>query len=255
MDEIGRGRTAQVLEWDEGRVLKLFNHGWGEANARDEAEMTDFANLAGAPAPRVYGVTEVEGRWGVVYQRLSGPVMGEEMMASGRIVEIAAELGALLATIHGCDGSGLGTISHQWLRRTQFPDEQELEAEVRSVLDSLPGGTTLLHTDLHPYNVMRADDGEWVAIDWDSAASGDRAADLCRTLYLMVDSDPPDGPSDPALGEIRQAAGEALLIEYRRTHDVSDADIAAWRIPMLAARVGEGIEHERERLLSEIRNS
>jgi hypothetical protein len=38
--------------------------------------------------------------------------------------------------------------------------------------------------------------------------------------------------------------------EYLRLHPIPAQELRAWRLPMLAARVAEGIDEERSRLLS-----
>jgi aminoglycoside phosphotransferase (APT) family kinase protein len=251
MEILGRGRQATVVAAGDGIAIKVFEPWVDEAAARREAEVGDAVYQAGAPAPRIDGIAQMDGRWTIQFERLPGPVMMDEFFASDDPLSVARDLGALAARIHDLDGSGFTEVRDQWLGRTHLPEIPDVEARIRAAASTLPDGASLLHTDLHPFNVMRSHDGDWVAIDWDGAAHGDPAADLCRMLFLVVEADGPDEPSDPALADLRAAAGAACLDAYRETRGaVEDAQIAAWRPIMLAARLGEDIPHERVNLLN-----
>ena len=251
MEILGRGRQATVYDGGNGLAIKVFEPWVDEASARREAEVGDAVHQLGAPAPRIDQVRQHAGRWAIVFERLPGPVLIEELL--DRQSETAADLGRLAAEIHAIDGTVFEEVRDQWLRRTHLPEAPHIEQSIRAAAAHLPDGQSLLHTDLHPFNVMRNRRGDWVAIDWDGAAHGAPAADLCRTLFLLVDADAPDGPSDPRLAPLRAEFGFSFLDAYRRAAGpIRDEEISAWRSVMLAARLGEGIAHERTRLLDEL---
>ena len=253
MEILGRGRQATVYAGGDGRAIKVFEPWVDEAAVRREAEVGDAVHQLGAPAPRIDQVREHDGRWAIVFEQLPGPVLIEELLADPS--ETAADLGWLAAAIHALDGSGFEEVRDQWLRRTRLSETPHIEESIRAAAADLPNGSWLLHTDLHPFNVMRNRSGDWVAIDWEGAAHGDPAADLCRTLFLLVEADGPDGPSDPSLAQLRAESGTAFLDAYRHAAGpVRDEEISAWRSVMLAARLGEGIAHERSRLFDELRS-
>src|SRR5215813_5006453 len=70
---LAEGRTAEVFAWGDDCILKLFRTGWDMDKARHEAELARAIYDSGAPAPQVGEVVEVEGRAGVIYERISGP--------------------------------------------------------------------------------------------------------------------------------------------------------------------------------------
>lgn len=255
MEILGKGRQATVYAGRDGTAVKVFEPWVDERAARQEADVCDAVHASGAPAPLIHRVTRVDGRWAIEFERLSGPPMLDEFFATDDPFEVARDLGALAARIHGVEGTTFEEVRDQWLRRTHLPELPGVEAEIRAHAPGLPAGTSLLHTDLHPMNVMRNRDGDWIAIDWDGAAHGDPAADLCRTLFLLVESDPPDGPSDPGLAELREAAGAECLAAYQEVASpIDETAIARWRPLMLAARLGEDIPHERRRLIDTLRD-
>ncbi|MCL6569151.1 MAG: hypothetical protein K6T35_09775, partial [Meiothermus silvanus] len=64
MLRLGQGREAEVYAWGESFVLKLF---WPEFSREDvelEADLATKVWAAGAPAPKVEDLLEVEGRFG-----------------------------------------------------------------------------------------------------------------------------------------------------------------------------------------------
>ena len=65
---IGEGKVAEVFEYGEGRVLKLYRAGQPKSDAVREAEVLGVVAQARVRAPRAYGVIEVDGRWGVVME-------------------------------------------------------------------------------------------------------------------------------------------------------------------------------------------
>src|SRR5260221_6301131 len=70
---IGHGRTAEVFAWNENQALKLYYPGWAASHAEAEAQKAKVVYDSGAATPAVYGVVEVEGRYGVIYERVDGP--------------------------------------------------------------------------------------------------------------------------------------------------------------------------------------
>ena len=75
------GATAEVYAWGEGCAPKLFNE--RVESHRLELLATRAAHLAGLPVPGVLGeeLVEVEGREGIVFERVDGPTMAEHLEA------------------------------------------------------------------------------------------------------------------------------------------------------------------------------
>jgi hypothetical protein len=64
------GRTAEIFAWEEGTILKLYRD-WCPANwVEHEAHIALVVNQAGIPAPTVGDILSVEGRRGIVYERV-----------------------------------------------------------------------------------------------------------------------------------------------------------------------------------------
>lgn len=129
---VGEGRTAEVFEWEAGRVVKLLRPGWGEDGARSEA-----AVAAGAPIPTCHGVVRVEERWGIVYERLPGPVMGDTITSPDRVMAAMEALALLQGRIHSARIDGVEPIGVRWSGVGQLAEHPYLAAAVEATLASL----------------------------------------------------------------------------------------------------------------------
>jgi hypothetical protein len=78
---IACGRTAQIYPWGEGdlQVLKLFHTWFPEEGVHHEARVARAVHIAGLDVPAVGDVVGVDGRLGLVYERLAGVPMGRRM--------------------------------------------------------------------------------------------------------------------------------------------------------------------------------
>ena len=68
---IAIGRHAQVYHWGQDQVVKVYSAGM-EKQAGWEYEMSCVVNRAQLNAPKVHGVVDVNGRAGVVFDRVVG---------------------------------------------------------------------------------------------------------------------------------------------------------------------------------------
>jgi Ser/Thr protein kinase RdoA (MazF antagonist) len=76
---IAEGLTAEVYVWDETRVLKLFRDGRSPDQVEYEACIARLVHAAGVPAPAVGDIVEVNGRRGLLYERVDGSSMIESI--------------------------------------------------------------------------------------------------------------------------------------------------------------------------------
>src|SRR5215207_9744070 len=77
---IARGRTADVYDWDDGHVLKLFNNWFQLENIEYELKMVRAVRASGVKAPAVKELIQIEGRNGLIYERVIGQSMESMFM-------------------------------------------------------------------------------------------------------------------------------------------------------------------------------
>ena len=95
-EKIGEGAYSDVHAWAPGQVVKLFKPSFPQLHSWWEARMVRAAFAAGAPAPEVFDEVTLEGRFGVVMQRLDGPTL-LQLSRSGAMTR--EQTGAILATL------------------------------------------------------------------------------------------------------------------------------------------------------------
>jgi aminoglycoside phosphotransferase (APT) family kinase protein len=252
---IARGRTADVFEFGEGRVLKLIRPDMPAGLGDHEARAARVVDAAALPAPRLLETVTVDGRFGLVYERIQGPSMfaeiGRRPLGTPRQARAFARLHA---DMHCAPGDGLPDLKANLLRAIEAAGlPPSLAPAVRERLRTLPDGAAMLHGDMHPGNVIMSDAGPKV-IDWMTVSRGDPAADVARSMFLLLESDIPgaSGPQRAVMSVIRRWFARSYFAEYVRRSGVERGRIRAWRPVILAARLAEGIEQEREATLARL---
>src|SRR5579864_8450358 len=94
---IARGRTAEVYNWGDTQVLKLFydwcSAEWVEREARVAVAISGMA----VPSPRFFGRVRADGREGIIFERVQGVSLLKRMMENPlRLGEYAR----LMAKLH-----------------------------------------------------------------------------------------------------------------------------------------------------------
>ena len=122
-ERIGFGGTADIYAWRDAHVLKLFHQGFPAEPVREEAEATRFAHAAGLAAPATGDVVELDGQQGIIFERLSGPTMlqqiGARPWALPRCARMVAEL---QAATHHCSAPGLPMLRWRLARNIEMAD-------------------------------------------------------------------------------------------------------------------------------------
>ncbi len=257
MKKIAEGREAEVYEWEPGQVLRLFREQRDPMSLVREVAAMEAGRRTMGLVPAVYGTTVVDGRPGMIMERIDGPdlltMIGKKpwwVWQGGRINgEVQARLHEVVAP------ESLPTVKQRITNRVSGPAvPPHLAAFVLRQLDRLPDGDRLCHGDLHPANILMSSTGP-IVIDWPNATRGDPHADFARTHLTLRIASPP--PGSPALLLALAKGGRRILISsyvraYRKTRD-GDVDMdlmRRWEIVRAADRLVDGIADERAKLLS-----
>ncbi len=236
MELLAEGRTAEVFAYGEGRVLKLDRPDWNGLSAFEATVLALLAD-AGLPVAHAHGTVTVDGRTGVIVDRVEGPSLLQVVEAAGpeRIDSLAADFVALQLRCNATVVAGLPELLPRLESEVEasVPDAA-LQAELLALLGALDdGGRGVCHFDFHPSNVLVGPAG-WVVIDWLTVAAGPSAADLARTLVLWGQR------STGSTGRfLRAVRGEG-----QRRRRLADDHLDAWVRVVAAARVAEGFEGE-----------
>jgi aminoglycoside phosphotransferase (APT) family kinase protein len=243
---IAEGREAEIFEWEDGSVLKLYR-GTGYGLELEHAALVALA-AAGGPSPRALGRIEVDGRPGLLMTRVDGTDMLAMLERKPwLLVNLARRLAATHAEVHAVAApAGLPSTKELLASKIENaplrPELQELGLEHAA---ALPDGDRLCHGDFHPGNVLVTRDAVSV-IDWPLASRGPPAADYARSALLMSIGDPP--PVSRLMRMLiivgRRWFSHAYATAYERLAPADPEVVRHAHIAHVAARVSEGITVE-----------
>lgn len=188
---VGVGNTAEVYDFGEGKVCKLFKQGYPKEAVEREFRNATEVHRQGLPVPKVFEMVESEGRTGIVYEKIAGKSMLE------CIVENPGKAGTYLeefvrlqknwlkeASVHATS-----VLSYKEYLRMQIKGVGQEEASLLKEINALPEGDTLLHGDFHPGNVLILTDNRPVVIDFMNVCRGPVLYDIARTYFLLKEKD------------------------------------------------------------------
>ncbi len=247
-DLIARGNTSDVWRWSPTTVVKVLRPEIPAEWASLEADITRAVYEAGLPAPATEGVVEVEGRPGVVLERVDGASMWNQMQDTpGRLPGLIEELVDLQVRIHAAgpiDGlPDLVTRLHGKIDEAERLPEPE-RGEAHDLLATMPAGTALCHGDMHPANILLSARG-WIVVDWFDAAIGYATADLARSSLLMRPPATPQSTNrhlDGATIDVLDRLHGAYLSVLRSRDLLDGSGFDRWEAVLAVARMSEPVQ-------------
>jgi uncharacterized protein (TIGR02172 family) len=253
---IAQGRTSEIYAWDDGTILKLY-HTWCPPHwIEHEAHVAQVIVAAGIPTPAGGEIVEINDRRGIVYERVQGVSMLQDLNTHPwMIFKYACALADLQAQFQQLSIPGLRSYRDSLgnsIRRAPHISEAE-RARVLDLLQTLPDGNALCHGDFHPGNVIISPRGP-IVIDWMTAASGSPWADVARTrMILSVGPKSAGNQLSPIVRLFINLYHETYLKRYKTLLPDSQDELRRWLPVTAAARLEERIEPEREALLQMIK--
>ncbi|MBS4172798.1 aminoglycoside phosphotransferase family protein [Bacillus sp. FJAT-49736] len=258
---IGRGNTAEVflLKNNENMVLKLFHKHIPHELIEREYVTSKMIRQLGISAPNVGELIEIEDKWGITYERVNGNSFTQLISSQPfSIRNNAQKFAELQLSFHGKSTDQLPSQrSHlsRNIKGTELLSEKEKQI-ILDYLELLPEDNKVCHGDYHSDNIIMVN-GETKILDWMTGASGNPCGDIARTILIMRDSYlPPDMPKATKfiIQTVRKAFVKYYIKAYLRSSNLSFESIEKWFLPVMAARLVEGIpKPEKEMLVNKIR--
>ena len=184
---IAQGRTAEVFEWEQDKILKLFRAGLPKSMIENEYENSANIYKQLSLVPKVYKLIEVDNRIGIIYEKVNGKTMMQVIASKPwRVKKEAQRFAELHKSIQekvhfelpNCKKTLKDNIS-----RTDLLQE-DIKTRLYEYIDELEEGNILCHGDFHPDNVLITKNGE-IIIDWMTATQGNPFADIARTSIML----------------------------------------------------------------------
>jgi len=249
---IAQGRTASLYTWGDTRAVKLFSPEF-QADAIKEHFAIGIAYDAGLPVPSVHGIVDVDGQQGIVMEHIRGSLLGNVIMFQPwKIRKFSREMAELHAEVHSHTTRELPSLNDklEYLIRMRSDIPDDIREPVLKILSTLPSCDAICHGDFHTQNIIMTKDSP-VIIDWVDATMGNPIADVARTWLLLEIA---QFNFDKNIRWIIRVLGNLIwrvyFKRYRELRDVSSQQLYMWQIPVMTARLAEGIQEEREALLS-----
>jgi len=244
MQLTGNGRTAEIYKFEETKVLKLFYEWIQYSEVEMEYKISDKIQKTSLPVPAVYKIERVNGRYGIVYEKIKGESMMYKMFSN---IDNISEYIKIFAYLHSdIHRYKIKEIPSQidYLRICIETSDVLTNSErdnLLSKLKKMPIKNYLCHGDYHPDNIIITENNP-VIIDWLTATSGDHVADIARTILLISISNPIDNEESLGIDEdSRKLLCKEYLNAYKERAQFEDESLYQW-IPFVAgARLNENI--------------
>jgi len=231
---IARGLTSEVFAWGSNRVLKLFYAWFRREKIEREFSVTQTIHAAGLEVPAALEVVEIDGRLGIVFERLEGiSLMRHAARRPWAVIGEAKRFAELHVKMHeGIAPAELPTqrkMIERWI-----VDARDLpsgdRAAAKEAIAKLPEGNAICHGDFHPENVLLTAKGPMI-IDWTNGARGNPIGDVARTASVLAHADvPEDWPLyiRVLIATARKILLKVYLRRYFELRGGSPVDIRAW---------------------------
>lgn len=204
---VGAGNTAEVFDYGDNKVCKLFYQDYPKEAVEREFRNATEVHRQGLPVPKVFERVESEGRTGIVYEKIAGKSMLECILENPEKAVFYLEEFVRLqknwlkeAFVHATS-----VLSYkEYLRMLLNGVGQKAEASLLEEINALPEGVTLLHGDFHPGNVLISTDYRAVVIDFMNVCRGPELYDIARTYFLLKEKDEAFGSAYLAKMEVSE---------------------------------------------------
>lgn len=189
---LSRGNTAEIFDYSENKILKLFNKDYPELAINHEFENSKIIFNLGIKTPKAYEITDCSERKGIVYDKIEGTTVLQILLKLMKTAEtdksVISEINSYFekfARFHKnfisktTDNPNL--MNYKDFLRIFARDKKDFIEKI----DALPDGNNVLHGDFHPDNLMLGKDNELYLIDMMNVSKGPAEYDIARTYFLL----------------------------------------------------------------------
>ncbi len=252
---LGSGVTAEVYEWGPDKIVKLYFDKYGNIDQINyDSNIGHMVHNSGINSPAVYNKVEVDGRQGIIYEKIPGKTVYEHLIKEPwSLYYYIQQMAALHHNIHSFSATGLPTQLEKFTYSIRI-SSYILGYRVRRILDyieSLPDGDSICHGDLYFCNIIISG-RKFVPVDWNGAYKGNPLSDVVRSGIVTCSPAVPQGiPEEFSmfLCYPKWATYWAYVNEYIKLARVRYEDIDAWLLPVAAARLKDKIPLEKNWLM------
>ncbi|QWI16847.1 aminoglycoside phosphotransferase family protein [Bacillus wiedmannii] len=240
---IAKGNTAEIYLCDN-KVVKLFEQYLPNTESLYEAQKQKYAYSRDLHVPKVFEVTEIQGRQAIIMEYVEGENVGELLLNNLNKAEyyinicVNEQKKIHAIRVNTDEIESMRERLERQIKSVHKLDEKQKES-ILNKLNSIKFEPRLCHGDFHPFNLILSEKNVSI-IDWVDACSGDIRADVFRTYLLYAQS------------HIELA--EMYLQIYCRNTDLTRDEIFQWAPIMIAARFSEKVSPQNEVYINRLLN-
>ena len=180
MELIANGNTAEIYTYGKNMICKLFYFGYPKEYIKHEFNNARLISKLGIITPKAYELIVVNGREGILYDRIIGNELYHKFNEENGIL-----FDTWMDKFVGFHKQLLQYKVNDAMNYKDFLKMFATDSKTISKIDLLADDNSLLHGDFHFGNVMinRADN--LVLIDMMNVCKGPAIYDIARTYFLL----------------------------------------------------------------------
>ncbi len=235
LDNVIARRKGKTVYKDGEKVIKVFDSSYPKSDVLNEALNHARAEETGLNVPKIFSVTEVEGKFAIVTEFVDGKSIAELMKEDKSNLDKYIDMFVdVQLSIHALEKPQLKRLKDKMNAKISNADlDATTRYDLHVRLESMPKHKKLLHGDLDPSNVIIDKDGKPHIIDWVHATQGNASADVARTYLLFC----LDGKEDVA---------QKYLTAFCKKTDTAIQYVQKWLPIVAASQMTKGKETEKE---------
>ncbi len=191
LDTIGKGVTATVYLLDEDHIVKVFRDVVPMQDIKYEYDCAKLVENMGIRTPCAREIVSSGQGTGIIYDRVKGITLSDLMQKDkSNLYEYGLKYGRIVKSLHErtIEGSSLPDAKEHMKSALDDSSDFLSEAEKNEVcrlIDLVPPGSSLLHGDIAPVNIM-VEDGQMYIIDFPTIMVGRPLFDLLQPYSFCV---------------------------------------------------------------------
>ena len=250
MEKIGIGRTAEVYDYEDDKVLKLFYSTSSVKTIEDEYLIAKGISTTTSLVPRVYDIVHIRNRTGIVYEKIKGKMLSDYL--SGNIINARKIIRKFAQTQKRISNISIENVPNHTDKLRQRISSSRLlsDPEKKTVLKylSIINNNEICHGDYHPENVFVDQNHDFKVIDWANMFVSNKYLDIARTYYLIKSGKSLNGKTK--LGSLIVWFGRQIITKFYWKEVKTQKGIKEYFLPCLfiviVTRYDENIEQEKK---------
>lgn len=189
--KIYAGLNANVYEWGEDKVIKLFSDSYPTDWITREYYNALAVRRLNFPKVKVVELKKTEFGFGIVFEKVQGELLLDYIERTGDLKTAADYMVELQRKIHENKFDPEQTESletaHEQLRREMLltpKADSDATKEMLRFLGTMKDGNMLCHGNLHPDNILITENGP-LALSCKNYCIGMELFDVARTFFLI----------------------------------------------------------------------